>query len=89
MSSLLFQTNNIFVIASTDRPASLPNVLRTAAYFDCSAEVEIGAPSKNERLEILKSLTRNWNLAKDVNLKKVFFRNKNKFENGLTIKRLH
>ena len=70
MSSLLFQTNNIFVIASTDRPASLPNVLRTAAYF----EVEIGAPSKNERLEILKSLTRNWNLAKDVNLKKVFFK---------------
>jgi transitional endoplasmic reticulum ATPase len=57
----------VVVIAASNIPNSLDPALRRPGRFD--REIEIGAPDKNGRLNILKIHTRNMPLAKDVNLK--------------------
>jgi len=56
----------VVVIAATNMPNSLDPALRRPGRFD--REVEIGVPSKNGRLDVLKIHTRNMPL-KNVNLK--------------------
>lgn len=57
----------VIVIAATNMPNMLDPALRRPGRFD--RELELGAPSKEGREEILKIHTRNMPLAKDVNLK--------------------
>ncbi len=59
----------VIVIAATNMPQLLDPALRRPGRFD--REIEIGVPSKEGRLEILKIHTRNMPLAKNVNLKDV------------------
>ncbi len=59
----------VIVIAATNIPHSLDPALRRPGRFD--REIEIGVPSKEGRLNILKIHTRNMPLAQDVNLKKL------------------
>jgi transitional endoplasmic reticulum ATPase len=56
----------VVVIAATNRPDDLDEALRRPGRFD--REVEIGVPSKESRLNILKIHTRNMPLTKDVKL---------------------
>lgn len=56
----------VVVIAATNRPNSIDEALRRPGRFD--REVELRAPDKNGRLQILKIHTRNMPLTKDVNL---------------------
>ncbi|MFA5333841.1 MAG: CDC48 family AAA ATPase [Candidatus Nanoarchaeia archaeon] len=56
----------VIVMAATNRPNSLDPALRRPGRFD--REIEIGVPSREGRLEIMKIHTRNMPLAKDVNL---------------------
>ena len=57
----------VIVIAATNMPNVLDMALRRPGRFD--REIEIGAPSKEGRLDILKIHTRNMPLDKTVNLK--------------------
>lgn len=57
----------VVVIAATNLPNILDPALRRPGRFD--REVEIGVPSKDGRLNILKIHTRNMPLSKNVNLK--------------------
>ncbi|MEK6949068.1 MAG: CDC48 family AAA ATPase [Nanoarchaeota archaeon] len=57
----------VVVIAATNVPNILDPALRRPGRFD--REIEIGVPSKEGRLNILKIHTRNMPLAKNVNLK--------------------
>jgi len=59
----------VVVIAATNVPNLLDHALRRPGRFD--REVEIGVPSKDGRLDILKIHTRNMPLAKNVNLKEL------------------
>ncbi len=59
----------VIVIAATNRPNSLDPALRRPGRFD--REIEIGVPSKEGRLNILKIHTRNMPLTKDVDLDKL------------------
>lgn len=59
----------VIVIAATNIPNQLDLALRRPGRFD--REIEIGVPSKEGRLEILKIHTRNMPLAKNVNLKDI------------------
>ena len=59
----------VIVIAATNMPNSLDPALRRPGRFD--REIELGVPSKDGRLEILKIHTRNMPLAKNVNLKEM------------------
>ncbi|MFH1641274.1 MAG: CDC48 family AAA ATPase [Nanoarchaeota archaeon] len=59
----------VVVIAATNVPNILDPALRRPGRFD--REIEIGVPSKEGRLNILKIHTRNMPLAKDVNLKEL------------------
>ena len=59
----------VVVIAATNRPNSLDPALRRPGRFD--REIEIGVPSKEGRLNILKIHTRNMPLTKDVDLDKI------------------
>ncbi|MDD2678355.1 MAG: CDC48 family AAA ATPase [Candidatus Nanoarchaeia archaeon] len=59
----------VIVMAATNRPNSLDPALRRPGRFD--REIEIGVPSREGRLEILKIHTRNMPLAKDVNLEEL------------------
>jgi len=59
----------VVVIAATNVPNLLDPALRRPGRFD--REVEIGVPSKDGRLDILKIHTRNMPLAKNVNLKEL------------------
>ncbi|MDP3733848.1 MAG: CDC48 family AAA ATPase, partial [Nanoarchaeota archaeon] len=59
----------VIVIAATNIPNLLDTALRRPGRFD--REIEIGVPSKEGRLEILKIHTRNMPFAKDVNLKEI------------------
>ncbi|MBS3165986.1 CDC48 family AAA ATPase [Candidatus Woesearchaeota archaeon] len=59
----------VIVIAATNMPNQLDIALRRPGRFD--REIEIGAPTKEGRLEILKIHTRNMPLAKNVNLKDI------------------
>ncbi len=59
----------VIVIAATNMPNLLDPALRRPGRFD--REIEIGVPSKQGRLEILKIHTRNMPLAKNVNLKEM------------------
>jgi transitional endoplasmic reticulum ATPase len=56
----------VIVMAATNRPNSLDPALRRPGRFD--REIEIGVPSREGRLEILKIHTRAMPIAKDVNL---------------------
>ncbi|MDD4354094.1 MAG: AAA family ATPase, partial [Candidatus Nanoarchaeia archaeon] len=56
----------VIVMAATNRPNSLDPALRRPGRFD--REIEIGVPSREGRLEIMKIHTRNMPLANDVNL---------------------
>src|SRR3989338_8132639 len=56
----------VVVIAATNVPNLLDPALRRPGRFD--REIDIGVPSKEGRLDILKIHTRNMPLAKDVNL---------------------
>ncbi len=59
----------VIVIAATNMPNSLDPALRRPGRFD--REIELGVPSKDGRLEILKIHSRNMPLAKNVNLKEI------------------
>lgn len=59
----------VIVMAATNRPNALDPALRRPGRFD--REIDIGVPSKEGRLNILKIHTRNMPLAKDVDLKKI------------------
>ncbi len=59
----------VIVIAATNMPNLLDPALRRPGRFD--REIELGAPSKEGRLDILKIHTRNMPLAKGVNLKEI------------------
>ncbi|MBI2651458.1 CDC48 family AAA ATPase [Candidatus Woesearchaeota archaeon] len=59
----------VVVIAATNVPNILDPALRRPGRFD--REIEIGVPSKEGRLNILKIHTRNMPLAKNVNLKEL------------------
>jgi len=59
----------VVVIAATNRENSLDPALRRPGRFD--REIEIGVPSAEGRLEILKIHTRGMPLAKNVNLKEI------------------
>ena len=59
----------VVVMAATNRPNALDPALRRPGRFD--REIDIGVPSKEGRLNILKIHTRNMPLAKDVDLKKI------------------
>ncbi len=59
----------VIVIAATNIPNLLDPALRRPGRFD--REIELGAPSKEGRLEILKIHTRNMPLSKNVNLKDI------------------
>jgi len=56
----------VVVIGATNRPNSIDPALRRPGRFD--REIEIRAPDKNGRLQILKIHTRNMPLTKDVDL---------------------
>jgi len=57
---------SVIVIAATNRPDALDPALRRGGRFD--REIEIGVPSRDGRLQILKIHTRHMPLAKNVNL---------------------
>ncbi|MBI4738572.1 AAA family ATPase [Candidatus Woesearchaeota archaeon] len=59
----------VVVIAATNMPHSLDPALRRPGRFD--REIEIGVPTKEGRLNILKIHTRNMPLAKNINLKEL------------------
>ncbi len=59
----------VIVIAATNMPNMLDPALRRPGRFD--REIELGVPSKDGRLEILKIHTRHMPLAKGVNLKDI------------------
>ncbi len=59
----------VVVIAATNRPNSIDPALRRPGRFD--REVEIGAPKKEGRLQILKIHTRNMPLDKSVDLEEI------------------
>ncbi len=59
----------VIVIAATNMPNVLDPALRRPGRFD--REIEIGVPSKEGRLEILKIHSRNMPMAKNVNLKDI------------------
>ncbi len=59
----------VIVIAATNIPNSLDPALRRPGRFD--REIEIGVPSKEGRLTIMKIHTRNMPLAKNVSLKRL------------------
>jgi transitional endoplasmic reticulum ATPase len=59
----------VIVMAATNRPNALDPALRRPGRFD--REIDIGIPSKEGRLNVLKIHTRNMPLTKDVNLKKL------------------
>ena len=59
----------VIVIAATNVPNILDPALRRPGRFD--REIEIAAPNKKGRLDILKIHTRNMPLAKDVSLKEL------------------
>jgi transitional endoplasmic reticulum ATPase len=59
----------VVVIAATNVPHLLDPALRRPGRFD--REVEIGVPSKEGRLDVLKIHTRNMPLAEDVDLKEI------------------
>ncbi len=59
----------VIVIAATNMPNLIDIALRRPGRFD--REIEIGAPDKNGRLDILKIHTRNMPLGKDVVLKDI------------------
>src|SRR3989339_1482643 len=59
----------VVVIAATNIPNQLDPALRRPGRFD--REIDIGVPSKEGRLNILKIHTRNMPLAKDIDLKEM------------------
>jgi transitional endoplasmic reticulum ATPase len=59
----------VIVIAATNMPNTLDPALRRPGRFD--REIELGVPSKEGRLEIMKIHTRNMPLAKNVILKDI------------------
>ncbi|MBU4352730.1 MAG: CDC48 family AAA ATPase [Nanoarchaeota archaeon] len=59
----------VVVMAATNRPNALDPALRRPGRFD--REIDIGVPSKEGRLNILKIHTRNMPLTKDVDLKAI------------------
>ena len=59
----------VVVIAATNVPNLLDPALRRPGRFD--REIEIGVPSKEGRLDVLKIHTRNMPLAKDIDLKEM------------------
>ena len=65
----LSSSGKVVVMAASNIPNSLEPALRRPGRFD--RELEIGVPSKEGRLDILKIHTRNMPLAKSVSLKKI------------------
>jgi len=64
----LNKRGKVVVIAATNRPDAIDPALRRGGRFD--REIQIGVPSKEGRLSILKIHTRNMPLDKTVNLEK-------------------
>ncbi len=62
----LNERGKVIVIAATNRPNAIDPALRRPGRFD--REIQIGVPSKEGRLNILKIHTRNMPLTKDVDL---------------------
>jgi len=60
---------NVIVIGATNRVNALDSALRRPGRFD--REIEVGVPSKEGRLQILKIHTRGMPLTKDVDLEKL------------------
>ncbi|KAK8086336.1 hypothetical protein PG994_001310 [Apiospora phragmitis] len=56
----------VVTIAATNRPDSIDPALRRAGRFNL--EINIGVPNELSRIQILKALTKNYNLAEDVDL---------------------
>jgi len=65
----LEELNDIVVLAATNRPDMIDGALLRPGRFD--RLLFVGAPSKDERLEILKIHSKNMPLSKDVNLAKI------------------
>ena len=65
----LEELNDVIVLAATNRPDIIDSALLRPGRFD--KILFIGAPTKDERLEILKIHTRNMPLEKDVKLNKL------------------
>ena len=65
----LEELNDIIILAATNRPDMIDAALLRPGRFN--RLLFVGAPSKEERLEILKIHTKNMPLAKDVNLTKL------------------
>jgi transitional endoplasmic reticulum ATPase len=65
----LEELNDVIVLAATNRPDIIDSALLRPGRFD--KMLFIGAPTKDERLEILKIHTKKMPLAKDVNLNKL------------------
>ena len=65
----LEELNDVIVIAATNRPDMIDPALLRPGRFD--RLLFVGAPNKEERLEILKIHTNNMPLAKDVKLDKI------------------
>jgi len=57
LDDLVRSAKHVVVIATTNRPSAIDAALRRAGRLE--REIELGAPNKPERLEILKMLTRN------------------------------
>jgi len=65
----LEELNDIVVLAATNRPDMIDGALLRPGRFD--RLLFVGAPTKDERLEILKIHSKNMPLSKDVNLAKI------------------
>ncbi|KAK8025139.1 hypothetical protein PG990_002962, partial [Apiospora arundinis] len=56
----------VVTIAATNRPDSIDPALRRAGRFNL--EINIGVPNELSRIQIFKALTKNYNLAEDIDL---------------------
>lgn len=63
------ENKTIMVLAATNRPDSLDSALRRAGRFD--AEIEISVPDAPGRFAILRGMTKNLDLAGDVDIKRL------------------
>ena len=61
--------NKIIIIGTVTKTNDIPPLLRIEGRFE--KEIEIGIPNENDRLEILKVITRTMKLNNDVNLNKI------------------
>jgi ribosome biogenesis ATPase len=58
------ETKQVIVIGSTSRPETIDTALRRAGRFE--REITIGVPNEEERIEIMKILTRKMRMRDDL-----------------------